>query len=77
MKRILSYIVMAIVALVAISCNEQTKKKVLLPNISGKAGEVIVVIGKADWEALQAIPSATLSHASALISLRGSRSTHS
>ena len=52
MKRILSYIVMAIVALGAISCNEQTKKKVLLPNISGKAGEVIVVIGKADWEGL-------------------------
>ena len=52
MKRILTYIVMAIVALSAISCKEETKKKVLLPNISGKAGEVIVVIPKADWEGL-------------------------
>ena len=43
---------MAIVALGAISCKEETKKKVLLPNISGKAGEVIVVINKGDWEGL-------------------------
>ena len=50
MKRILSYIIMAIVALGAISCKEETKKKVLLPNISGKAGEVVVVIGQNDWE---------------------------
>ena len=52
MKRIAKYIAVVIAALAAISCNEQTKKKVLLPNISGKAGEVIVVIGKADWEGL-------------------------
>ena len=52
MKRILSYIIMAIVAFGAISCKEETKKKVLLPNISGKAGEVIVVINKGDWEGL-------------------------
>ena len=52
MKRIAKYIAVVLAALAAISCNEQTKKKVLLPNISGKAGEVIVVIGKADWEGL-------------------------
>ena len=32
------------------SCNEAQTKKALLPNISGKAGEVIVVIGQNDWE---------------------------
>ena len=52
MKRILTYIAMAIVALSAISCKEETKKRVLLPNISGKAGEVIVVITKGDWEGI-------------------------
>ena len=52
MKRILTYIAMAIMALSAISCKEETKKKVLLPNISGKAGEVIVVIPKAEWEGI-------------------------
>ena len=50
MKRFLTYIVKAVVALAAISCKEETKKKVLLPNISGKAGEVIVVIPKGEWE---------------------------
>jgi hypothetical protein len=29
---------------------EASRKKALLPNISGKAGEVIVVINKGDWE---------------------------
>ena len=52
MKRILTYIAMAIVALSAISCKEETKKRVLLPNISGKAGEVSVVITKGDWEGI-------------------------
>ena len=52
MKRILTYLAIAIAALMSIACNEQTKKKVLLPNISGKAGEVIVVIGKNDWEGI-------------------------
>jgi hypothetical protein len=32
------------------SCNEEKRKKALLPNISGKAGEVIVVIDKGLWE---------------------------
>lgn len=32
------------------SCKEGSRKKALLPTISGKAGEVIVVIGKGEWE---------------------------
>ena len=50
MKRIFKYLAVAAAALLSIACNEQTKKKVLLPNISGKAGEVIVVANKGDWE---------------------------
>ena len=52
MKRILTYLAVAMAAIMSIACNEQTKKKVLLPNISGKAGEVIVVTGKTDWEGI-------------------------
>lgn len=37
-------------ALALISCSEDKRKKALLPNISGHAGEVIVVIDKGDWE---------------------------
>ena len=50
MKRILSYLAFAITALVLVSCNEANRKQALLPNISGKAGEVIVVIDKGQWE---------------------------
>ena len=51
MKRILAYIALAAAAVVTLaSCSEEQKKKALLPNISGKAGEVIVVIGQDDWE---------------------------
>lgn len=32
------------------SCSNGSSRKPLLPNVSGKAGEVIVVIEKADWE---------------------------
>ena len=42
---------MAVIAVLAIaSCSEEKRKKALLPNISGKAGEVIVVIDKGLWE---------------------------
>lgn len=37
-------------ALALISCSEDKRKKALLPNISGHAGEVIVVVDKGDWE---------------------------
>ena len=51
MKKFLKYMAIAIAAVVALaSCTEQQKRKVLLPNISGKAGEVIVVIDKGNWE---------------------------
>ena len=50
MKRFLTYITVAALALCAISCNEKKSRKALLPNISGKPGEVIVVINKGDWE---------------------------
>ena len=51
MKRILAYIALTAAAVVTLaSCSEEQKKKALLPNISGKAGEVVVVIGQDDWE---------------------------
>ena len=50
MKRIISLLTLAVSLFALISCNEASRKKALLPNISGKAGEVIVVINKGDWE---------------------------
>ena len=50
MKRILTYLAMAAAALTMISCNQAKTRKALLPNISGKAGEVIIVIDKGYWE---------------------------
>lgn len=50
MKRILTFLIMAAAALTMISCNQTKTRKALLPNISGKAGEVIVVIPKGEWE---------------------------
>lgn len=51
MKRHIRYIALAIAAIAALcSCNERKTRQALLPNISGKAGEVIVVIDKGDWE---------------------------
>ena len=48
MKRLIT-IMAAVAALLAVaSCGNKTKK-VLMPNISGKAGEVIVVIEKNEW----------------------------
>ena len=50
MKRILTYALIAAAAICAMSCNQNKARKALLPNISGKPGEVIVVINKGDWE---------------------------
>ena len=50
MKRFTYLILTALVALCAISCNHNKTRKALLPNISGKPGEIIVVINKGDWE---------------------------
>ena len=53
MNRFLKYLAVALAAVTALSsCTEAQKKKALLPNISGKAGEVIVVIDKGNWEGL-------------------------
>ena len=45
MKRILT---LAFTALTLLSCGN--RREALLPNVSGKAGEVIVVMSKTDWE---------------------------
>ena len=50
MKRLLSYALIILTAIAMISCDSSKRRKALLPNISGHAGEVIVVIDKADWE---------------------------
>lgn len=50
MKRLLSYAICIIAALAVVSCSETKRKKALLPNISGHAGEIIVVIDRGDWE---------------------------
>lgn len=50
MKRFLTCISLALITILMASCSAEKKKKALLPNISGKAGEVIVVIDKGNWE---------------------------
>ncbi len=51
MKRIFTYLLALSAAVLALtSCNQKKTQKALLPNISGKAGEVIIVIDKGAWE---------------------------
>ncbi len=51
MKRFFKYALAIAAAVLALaSCNRQKAQKALLPNISGKAGEVIIVIDKGAWE---------------------------
>lgn len=51
MKRIFKYMALAAVAVLALaSCNQKKARKALLPNITGKAGEIVVVIDKGHWE---------------------------
>ncbi len=50
MKRILTYLMVAAAAFTMISCNQAKTRKSLLPNISGKAGDVMVVMEKGYWE---------------------------
>lgn len=49
MKHIFSIAAIAATVMAAVSCGCSPKEK-LLPTVSGKAGEVIVVINKTDWE---------------------------
>ena len=46
--RNLAFVCAAILALA--SCHQEKTRKALLPNITGTAGEVIVVIGQNEWE---------------------------
>lgn len=48
MKRIKIFAALALALLAVAGCGE--RKKALLPSISGKAGEVLVVIGQGEWE---------------------------
>ena len=48
MKTLGESLILALSLLAVISCGE--RKKALLPNVSGKAGEVLVVVGAEDWE---------------------------
>ena len=48
MKRFVTLVLLTLTLLGALSCNRSTR--VLLPNVSGKAGEVIVVIDRENWE---------------------------
>lgn len=50
MKRLLSYAFCLAALLATVSCDSSKRRQALLPNISGHAGEVIVVIDRADWE---------------------------
>ena len=49
----LKYITLILAGLTVLcSCNRKKVQHALLPNISGKAGEVIVVIDKSNWEGI-------------------------
>ena len=48
MKKFRLIAMLVISAILCISCGD--RKKALLPNVSGKAGEVLVVIGQSEWE---------------------------
>ena len=50
MKKIITYCMIVLMAATAVSCNRNQTRKKLMPNISGKPGEVVVVIGKDYWE---------------------------
>ena len=43
------FVLYAAVLLLAVSCGTKTTKK-LLPSVSGKAGEILVVMDKTPWE---------------------------
>lgn len=43
-------LLVGVLALVLISCSEEDKSRLLKQNVSGKAGEIIVVTDKSNWE---------------------------
>lgn len=50
MRKLLGYLLILAAITISSSCGNGSRK-VLLPNVSGRAGEVVVVIEKSDWEA--------------------------
>lgn len=48
MRTLSKIVIGAMILIGAVSCGNNAK--VLLPNVSGKAGEVIIVVGKDNWE---------------------------
>lgn len=52
LKHLLTFAAFAATFIAIVSCSEEKRKKALLPNVSGKAGEVIVVINKTEWEGI-------------------------
>ena len=46
--RVLKFLVLALVAVVAASCNDSSE--LVKQNVGGKAGEIIIVANKAEWE---------------------------
>ncbi len=51
MKRIIRNLALVCAAVLTLaSCHQEKTRKALLPNITGTAGEVIVVIGQNEWE---------------------------
>lgn len=49
MKKIAIWLTVLSALLAAVSCNNENRKP-LLPSVSGKAGELLIVINKGDWE---------------------------
>jgi len=52
MKRFLKLALIVLVAAIAASCSGKKATGALLPNVSGKAGEVIVVVSKTEWDGM-------------------------
>jgi len=50
MNRIIRLTLLAVMAFVSVSCGNKKATGALLPNVSGKAGEVIVVVSKTEWD---------------------------
>ena len=50
MKGIKSLLLVLLASFALVSCGNGNTAKALLPKVSGKAGEVVVVIEKADWD---------------------------
>ncbi len=50
MKQIIRFTAVILLLVLTYSCKSNFNKKTLLPSVSGKAGEIVVVINKGDWE---------------------------